>query len=158
MTSPYSHRFVPTLKTPTKQTGGRSPSLIKIVLTAGAVTLGFEVAQQFLARAYVNHKWKVYRQKDRPGELFSCVNQSDLRSEWMCRFFEAIGGDKFLWLLKNPRWLLNDMRCYFYRGSLWISIPPAGRKKFKSREEFYDFCTELGKYIGDLLRKREEKL
>lgn len=163
MTSPYSHRFVPTLKTPTKQTGGRSPSLIKIVLTAGAVTLGFEVAQQFLARSYYRHAWKVYMQKKKSGQLsvlesFRTSSPAELRSQWMPKFYKAMGGDVVFWLLKNPRYIPHDMRAYICIASLWISLRPEDRKKFKSRDEFYDFCKELGGSIRDLLIKREGKL
>lgn len=146
-----------------KHAAGPFPALIKTVLTAGAVAIGFEVAQQATARAYYLHAWRAYHQKKKSGKIpvftpFQTSPSGELRSQWAVKLYEAMGGDHAFCLLKNPRSIPHNVRACIFRTSLWIFLLPTEREKFKSREEFYDFCIEVGGSIGALLITRRSKL
>ncbi|MCG0998169.1 hypothetical protein [Acetobacter persici] len=146
-----------------KHAGGNSPSFIKIVLTAGVVALGFEVAQQVLARAYCQQAWHAYWRKKESEQIpvhtrFQTRPSDELRSQWVTNFFEATGVYNALWLLMRPRDIPQNIRAYMFIASLWILLSSEQRKKFISRGEFYDFCEESRLSIRDLLIKREAKL
>ncbi|MFS8367801.1 hypothetical protein ACJRO0_09950 [Acetobacter oryzifermentans] len=106
--------------------------ILPIVLVAGVMILGFEIAQQAFSELHAR-KMKKIRRREEPINGWAASN---FRPDWVLRLYYASGAWKVVWWMSNPRAMCLRLRYEVLYAALWfVWANPHGRKIVKSRKQ-----------------------
>lgn len=123
--------------------------ILPIVLVAGVMILGFEIAQQAFSEL---HAQKI-RKRER---LCGWREASDFRPNWVLRLYHASGAWKVVWWMSNPRAMCLRLRQDLIYAALWfVWANPHGRKIVKSRKQRRNITEKVMDYFRDAINSTE---
>ncbi|CCT58533.1 hypothetical protein [Acetobacter pasteurianus] len=123
--------------------------ILPIVLVAGVMILGFEIAQQTFAELLAR---KIRKREGRIIEQRS----SDFRPDWVLRLYYASGAWIVVWWMSNPRAMCLRLRQDLIYAALWfVWADPHGRKIVKSRKQRRNITEKVMDYFWDAINSTE---
>ncbi|AKR49746.1 hypothetical protein [Acetobacter pasteurianus] len=126
--------------------------ILPIVLVAGVMILGFEIAQQAFSELHAQ-KMKKIRRLEGPINGWAASN---FRPDWVLRLYYASGAWKVVWWMSNPRAICLRLRQDLIYAALWfVWATPHGRKIVKSRKQRRNITEKVRDYFRDAINLTE---
>jgi hypothetical protein len=122
---------------------------LPVVLVAGAMILGFEIAQQAIAERYARKNQKL-------GGIINGLSASDVRPNWVLRVYYGSGCARAVWWIRNPRQVCLRLRFALFYAVLWfVWANPYGRKIVKSRKQRVDMTDKVIDHLWETFNSIE---
>ncbi|MCP1243264.1 hypothetical protein [Acetobacter lambici] len=123
--------------------------ILPIVLVAGVMILGFEIAQQAIAERYARKNQKL-------GGIINGLSASDVRPNWVLRVYYGSGCAKAVWWIRNPRQVCLRLRFALFYAVLWFVWANAyGRKIVKSHKQRLNVTNKVMDHLLETLSSTE---